>query len=95
MKIMSSFTHVGGFFLLLNTQKNILKNVGKQTVIAIDFHSMKNKHCKSMAYHNCLLTSILQTIFFYPEQKKETHKGLEKLNDVRIFIFGWTVPLRD
>ncbi len=27
---------------------------------------------------NCLITSILQNIFFYDQHKKETHTGLEK-----------------
>ncbi len=35
---------------------------------------------------NCLITSILQNIFFNVHHKKETH-------DDKIFIFGWTIPL--
>jgi len=30
---------------------------------------------------NCLVTEILQNIIFYVQQKKETHTGLEQLED--------------
>ncbi len=32
-----------------------------------------------MATVNFLVTNILQNIFFYDQQKKETHTGLEQL----------------
>ncbi len=32
-----------------------------------------------MATINCLVTNILQNVFFCAEQKKETHTGLEQL----------------
>ncbi len=32
-----------------------------------------------MATSNCLVTNILQTIFFGVQQMKETHTGLEQL----------------
>jgi len=33
-------------------------------------------------------------IFLCVQQKKETHTGLQQLvNDDRIFIFGWSIPL--
>jgi len=34
---------------------------------------------KSMATVNCLVTNILQNIFFCVQQNKETHTGLLKL----------------
>ncbi len=34
---------------------------------------------KSMATVNCLVTDILQNIFFCVQQKKETHTGLEQV----------------
>ncbi len=33
------------FFFLLNTKEDILKNVGNQTLVAIDFHSMHGQKC--------------------------------------------------
>jgi len=63
------------FFLQLNIKEDILKNVGNQTVeCRSDFHSMEEKKIlqKSMASVNCLGTDILQNIFFYVQQKKET-----------------------
>jgi len=33
---------------------------------------------KSMGTINCLITSILQSILFYVQNKKETHTGLER-----------------
>ncbi len=41
------------FFFLLNTNKDILKNVGNQTVTSRDFHRMEKKlQWKSMATVN-------------------------------------------
>ncbi len=50
----------------------------KQLLVATDLHSAeKQKLCKSMAIiSNCLVTNILQNIFFCVQQKKETHTGL-------------------
>ncbi len=42
-----------------------------------------------MASSNCLVTNILQNIFFCVLQKKETHTGEYD----RIFIFVWAIPL--
>ncbi len=50
-----------------------------------------------MATVNCLVTKILQNIFFRVQQKKGKHRfGTSGgwVNYDRIFIFGWTVPLR-
>ncbi len=50
-----------------------------------------------MGTTNCLITSILQNIFFCVQHKKETHGGLGLLegeeNYDSIFILGWTIPL--
>jgi len=73
---------------LLNTKDDILKNVSNQTG-PVDFHSWKKKILwKSMGVVNCLVTHILQNIFFCVQQKKrkETQTGLEQM--VKIFIFG-------
>jgi len=45
-------------FLLLNTNEDILKNVGNLI---------------------CLVTNILQNIFFWVQPEKEMHTGLEQL----------------
>ncbi len=45
-------------------------------------------------YVNSLFTNILQNIFFFVKQLKESHTGLEQfeglVTDERIVIFGWT-----
>jgi len=46
------------FFLLLNTKEDILKNMGKQTVDPIDFHSME--------------TILSICIYFYSTWKTKT-----------------------
>ncbi len=47
-----------------------------------------------MGTRNCSVTLILQNIFFCVQLKKVTHTGLEGwVNDDRIFIFEWTIPL--
>jgi len=49
----------------------------KQLMVAIEFLSRKKKLWKSMATVNCLITNILQNVFFCVQQKKETHLGVE------------------
>jgi len=50
----------------------------KQLIVAIEFLSRKKKKLwKSMATVNCLITNILQNVFFCVQQKKETHLGFE------------------
>jgi len=48
--------------------------------VVIDFHVGEKKKIlwKSMATVNCLVTDILQNIFFLVQQKKEKHTGLEQ-----------------
>ncbi len=41
---------------------------------------------------NYLVMHILQNIFFCVQQKKESHTGLEQVNNGSIFILEWTVP---
>jgi len=50
------------FFLLLNTKEGVL-NVGNQLMNPVDFHR-KKMLWKSMGSINCLVTDILQNIFF-------------------------------
>ncbi len=57
-----SFQTCMDFFLLLNTKEDILKNVGNQTVDGS--HSMFSILWMSMAAVNCLVTNILQNMFF-------------------------------
>jgi len=48
-----------------------------------------------MVPYNCLVTVILQNIFFCVQQKKQIHSGLEKLEGeyMTILIFGFNIPL--
>ncbi len=60
--------------------------VAKQLLVAIDFHGIFfSKLLKSMATGNCLVTNAVQIIFF------EATWG--RVNDNKIVIFGWTIPL--
>ncbi len=81
-------------FFFCWTQKKIFwrRLVTKQLTVAIDFHSMDKILYKSMATINCLVTIILQNTFCCVQQKKETHIWVW-VNDDRIFILGWTIPL--
>ncbi len=45
-----------------------------QLTAAIDFHTISFQ-----VSGNCLITNILQNIFFCAQQKKERHTGLEQL----------------
>ncbi len=51
------------FLLLLNTKVDILKDF-KQLIVAIDFHRMGKNIMEVNGFSNCLVTSILQNIFF-------------------------------
>ncbi len=65
-----------------------------QLRVAIDFHGMEKNTIESIATVNCLVTHILQNIFFNIKSK------LIQVNDMRvsinniIFYFGWTNPLQ-
>jgi len=72
------------FFLLLNTEKVFLKNVCNQTVEKVN------------GMINSLVTDILQNIFFYVQQKKETYRGLRQLEGEKMmkeFAFLTELPL--
>ncbi len=57
-------------------------------MVAIEFHSILSLLWKSMATVNCLVTNFLKNIFFCVQQKKETHTGLEQLEDEYISFLG-------
>ncbi len=84
---------------MLNTKEDILKNVEESNSCWSPLTSRVGKEIlwKSVGTINCLITSILQNIFFYVQHKKETHTGLEWHEGeeiMTIFILGWTIPLR-
>ncbi len=59
-------------FLLLSTKDDILENVGKQTLVPIDFHGREDWNLyKSMGTSNCLDANVLQNILFYVQQNKK------------------------
>ncbi len=49
--------------------------VTKQLLVAIDFHSIEKntKESQWLPTSNCLVTKVLQNIFFCVQQKKEIH----------------------
>ncbi len=56
----------------------------KKLMVPIDFHSMEKKIVwKSIGTINCLVTSILQNVFIFVQQKEE----ILAVNDDRIFFF--------
>jgi len=58
---------------MLTTNEDVLKNVGNQFTVAIDFHSRKKQILwKSMDTVNCLVTNILQNIFFLNLLRRNT-----------------------
>ncbi len=100
MKILSSFTHpqvvpnLYEVFVLLNTKEDILKNVGNRAVLG---------HQYFFSYYGsqwCPKTAWLQTFFkissfVFGRTKNSYRFGTTWgwVNDDRIFIFGWTIPL--
>ncbi len=98
MKILSSFTKLHvilklyDLFSSVEQKKDILKNVGNQTfLVSIVFfvHTME-----VYRNQNCLVTNILQNIFFIFKRRPilEWHKG-EQIDT--IFIFGWTISVSE
>ncbi len=52
---------------------------------------------KSMVPQNCSVSHILQNIFLCDSEQRHSCRfgtSREWVNDDRIFIFGWTIPLR-
>ncbi len=50
----------------------------KQLLVPIDFHSREINTMEVNGDHQLFDYSILQNIFFYVQQKRETHTGLEQ-----------------
>ncbi len=57
------------FILVLNTKEDILKNVGNQTVAGPQWLPYILFYKKSVGTSNCLVTNILQNIFFCVHDK--------------------------
>ncbi len=79
----------------MNTEEDILKNVGNQLMMAIDF-SLVFFFISSIV----LLPTFLKIYIFYVFSGKkrnsyrfETNEGGVQYH--RMFIFGWTVPLME
>ncbi len=67
-------------FVLLNTEEDILKNVGNRAVLGtIDFHSIFFPTIEVNGAQNSLVTNFLQNIFLCVRQNKDIHTGLELL----------------
>ncbi len=87
-------------FILLNTEGDILKNVGNRAVLGtIDFKSIFFLLLwKSMVPQNSLITNFLHNIFFCIQQNKDIHTGLDLL-ELRVsklwHFLGWTTPLKE
>ncbi len=65
---------------MLNTKEDMLKNFEEPNSCWPPLTSIVGKEilCKSMETINCLITSILQNIFFYVQHKKETPTVLKR-----------------
>ncbi len=50
----------------------------KQLLVLSNFHSREKILSESLGTINCLVTHIIQIIFFYVQQKKEMYAGLEQ-----------------
>ncbi len=90
MKILSSFTHpqVGPnlYKCVYSEHKGrILKNERNSSIFFILW--------KSMVLQNSLITNFLQNIHLCVQNKHRFGPTWGWVNNDRIFIFGWTVPL--
>ncbi len=77
-------------FVLLTTKEDILKNVGNRAVLG--------HHWLFLSYYGsqwCPKTAWLQTFFKISSFVFCRTKKCIQVNDDRIFIFGWTIPLRE
>jgi len=102
MSILSSFVRFFqtcmSFFLLLNTNEDILKNVGKWTVDGL--------HCLPWKKNTMEVNGAHQLFSYWHSSKYLRLCSTEErnsyrfgtawgwVNDDNIFIFGWTIPLR-
>ncbi len=82
------------FFVLLNTKEDILKNVGNRAVLG--HHWLPLYFFSYYGSQWCPKTALLPTSSKYlplcsAEQRNWNY--LRWVNDDRIFIFGWTIPL--
>ncbi len=62
---------------------------------AIDFYSIFLTVSYTVEVNdNCLVTNIFHNIFFYVQRKKESHTGLEQIEDEQItdFLFWVKSP---
>ncbi len=57
----------------------------KQLLVPIDVHSKERNAMEVNETINCLITSILQNIFFFVQHKRETHTFLEQYYQIRKF----------
>ncbi len=70
------------FFLLWNTKEDVLKSVGKQTVLdPIDFYSIFTHTMELNGTQIHLATNILQNNLFCIPQKKLCHTGLKMMTE--------------
>ncbi len=76
------------FFRLLNTNKDTLKNVGKQTVFGPHLFPY---YWNKKYYDSLWLPATVQHIFCV-QQTKETHTGLQQHDTME--SKWWTIPLR-
>jgi len=86
MKILSSFTQPQVYFFCWTQKEYILENYWNFYWLPYYVFLWK-----SMVPNTCLVPIVLQNIFLCVQQKKETW---ERVNDGRIFIFGWRFPLK-
>ncbi len=72
----------------------ILKNAGNQTVsVPIEFHYILNHTVEINGNRNCLVSNILQNIFFcIPQKKFRLRTGWGWVYEDSVFIFGRTIP---
>jgi len=80
------------FFLLLNTEEDILKNVCNQTDLL--YYWRYNIHSRKRKYYGSQSVDLFDykhsfTYFLCVQHKKETHTGLEQLEGNTLLIFGW------
>jgi len=91
MKIQSSFTHP--FKLLVNKHKYIYFEEWLELWHCIHFFLL----WKSMVPNNCLVPIVLQKIFLLcSSEERNSYRFATNwawVNDDRIFIFGWSIPL--
>ncbi len=101
MKILSSFTHPqvipNLYAFLCSTEHKGRKFVTRLFWGTIDFHSRRNKYYGSQWWPRTALfpTFFRISSFVFARTKTFIHVwNYLRVNDDKIFIFGWTIPLR-